>query len=57
MAVVTVELARAAFVDWMTGALGLVAAVALLRFRINSTWLILGGAAVGMSAHALGLAR
>lgn len=57
MGVVTAELARAAFVDWMTGAVGLVAAVALLRFRINSTWLVLGGAAVGMGAHALGLAR
>jgi len=57
MAVVTAELGRAAFVDLTTVALGLLAGVALLRFRINSTWLVLGGAAVGLGAHALGLAR
>jgi chromate transporter len=57
MGVVTAQLARAAFVDPTTVALGLLAAVALLRFRLNSTWLVLGGAAVGLSAHALGLAR
>ena len=57
MAVVTAQLARAAFVDLTTGALGLLAGVALLRFRLNSTWLVLGGAAVGLSAHALGLVR
>ena len=57
MAVVTAQLARAAFLDLTTVALGLLAAVALLRFRINSTWLVLAGAAVGLGAHALGLAR
>jgi chromate transporter len=57
MAVVTIELGRAAFVDLTTGALGLLAGVALLRFRINSTWLVLGGAAVGLGARALGIAR
>jgi hypothetical protein len=29
----------------------------LFRFRLNSTWLVLGGAAVGVGAHLLGLAR
>lgn len=57
MGVVTAELARAALVDLTTGALGVVAVVALVRFRINSTWLVLGGAAVGMGAHALGFVR
>jgi chromate transporter len=57
MGIVTAQLARAAFVDLTTVALGLLAAVALLRFRLNSTWLVLGGAAVGLSAHALGLVR
>lgn len=47
MAVVTARLAPAAVVDLPTGLLAGVAAVLLLRFRTNSTWLILGGAALG----------
>ena len=31
--------------------------VALLRFKAPSTWLIVAGAAVGLGAHAAGLAR
>jgi chromate transporter len=48
MAAVTLELARAALVDVVTILLAIVAAVALIRFKINSTWLILGGAVVGL---------
>jgi chromate transporter len=48
MAVVTVQLGRAALVDGLTISLALVSAVLLLRFRLNATWLILGGAAVGL---------
>ena len=47
MAAVTWELGRSAVVDWLTGALALVAAVALLATRLNSAWLVAGGAAVG----------
>ncbi len=47
MATVTWELGRAAVVDWLTGALALVAAVVLLATRLNSAWLVAGGAAVG----------
>jgi chromate transporter len=43
MAAVTWELARAAVVDGVTLALALAAAVLLLRFKVNSTWLVLGG--------------
>jgi len=57
MAAVTVALGRAAFVDLTTGALGVLAGLALLRFKLNSTWLVLGGAATGLCAHALGLVR
>jgi len=53
MVVVTAQLARAAIVDLPTAALALAAAVALLRFKVNSTWLVLGGAAVGLAARAL----
>jgi chromate transporter len=57
MAVVTAQLGRAAIVDLPTGVLGVLGAVLLLRFRTNSTWLVLGGAVIGLGAHALGLAR
>jgi chromate transporter len=46
MAVVTWQLGKAAIVDRMTMAIFAVSAVALLRFRVNSVWLI-GVAAVG----------
>ena len=48
MAAVTVDLARAALVDWVTVVVALAAAVLLIRFRVNSTWLIIGGAVVGL---------
>ena len=48
MAVVTVQLARAAVVDWTTLTLALLAAVALFRWKINSAWLVLAGAAIGI---------
>jgi len=47
MAAVTVLLVQAAFVDPLTIALGAISAVLLFRFKINSTWLVLGGAVVG----------
>lgn len=46
MAFVTWQLARAALVDGITVGL-VVSAVLLLRFRVNSVWLVLGGAVVG----------
>jgi chromate transporter len=48
MAVVTWDLGRAALVDVPSAALALVSAALLLRWRVNSTWLILAGAAVGV---------
>jgi chromate transporter len=48
MAVVTWRLGRAALVDAVTVLLAVLSAVLLLRFRINSVWLVLGGAAVGL---------
>jgi chromate transporter len=42
MAAVTWELARAAIVDWLTLLLALTA-VLLIRLKVNSTWLVLGG--------------
>ena len=48
MAVVTWQLGRAAILDVTTILLTILSAVLLMRFRINSAWLVLGGAAVGM---------
>jgi chromate transporter len=53
MAVVTVQLGRAALVDWLTIALAVLSAALLFRFRLNATWLILGGAAVGLLRAAI----
>ncbi len=47
MAAVTWQLAQAAVVDVPTALIASTAAVALFRWRPNSTWLILGGAAAG----------
>jgi chromate transporter len=48
MAVVTWHLGRSTLVDYVTIITALVATVLLLRFRINSMWLVLGGAVVGL---------
>lgn len=50
MAVVTWRLAGAALVDPVTIVLGIAAAVLLLRSRVNSSWLVAGGALVGLVA-------
>ena len=49
LAVVTWQLGRIALVDWLTVSLAVAATVWLLFFRVNSTWLILAGAALGLS--------
>ena len=48
MAVVTYQLARSALVDWLTLALALASAALLIRWRVNSAWLVLVGAAIGL---------
>jgi chromate transporter len=48
MAAVTLVLGHESLVDPLTVAMALVAAVLLLRYKVNSLWLILGGAAVGL---------
>ena len=46
--VVAWQLFRTAVVDWTTVALALLSLVLLLRYRLNSTWLVLVGAFVGV---------
>jgi chromate transporter len=50
MAGVTVQLASAALVDVVTVLLAAAAAILLFRYRVNSAWLVLGGAVVGLLA-------
>jgi chromate transporter len=51
MAAVSYQLGRAAIVDWLTVCLAISSAILLLKFRINSAWLVLGGAIVGVAAQ------
>jgi chromate transporter len=50
MLAVTYQLGRAALIDLPTIAIAALSAVALLGFRINSVWLIVGGAVAGIIA-------
>jgi chromate transporter len=48
MTVVTCRLGRAALIDTFTLALTGIGAILLIRFRVNSAWLVLGGALAGI---------
>ena len=45
---VTVQLGRASYLDWFAVLTGLFSFGLLLRWRVNATWLVLGGAGVGL---------
>ena len=49
MAVVTWHLGRAAIIDFTTALVVVISAMLLVRFRVNSLWLILGGGLVACS--------
>ena len=53
MAWVTALLFRSAIVDVWTAVIALVSAVLLLRFRVSSAWLVLGGGILGIAVQAL----
>ena len=53
MAAVTWQLARGAITGWFPALLAVVAGALLIRGRINSVWLILGGAAAGVAYQRL----
>jgi chromate transporter len=53
MAGVTWTLARAAIVDVLTALIALAALALLVRWKVNSAWLVLGGALLGVAAHLL----
>jgi chromate transporter len=47
MVVVTYQLGRAVIIDFTTIALAIISGAILFRFRLNSAWLVLGGAIAG----------
>ena len=51
MADVSVRLGQAALVDALTVVIAAVSAVLLIHFRVNSAWLVLGGAVIGIVAR------
>ncbi|MBI5756270.1 MAG: chromate transporter [Nitrospirae bacterium] len=53
MAAVTIQLGRASFMDPLTIAIAVVTAVLLFYFRVSSTWLVMGGAVVGLLKNML----
>jgi chromate transporter len=48
MVAATWQLGRASLVDVVTGVLAVASLIALLRFRLNSAWLVLSGAVIGL---------
>jgi chromate transporter len=55
MTVVALQLGHSAFVDVPAIAIGVTGAFLLLRYKVNSTWLILGSAAAGLVVWSAGL--
>jgi chromate transporter len=53
MANVGLQLGRATLIDGWTWAIGSISVMLLVRFRINATWLILAGAALGLLLRGL----
>lgn len=53
MAGVTITLARAAVVDWLTVVVAILSAIAVFRFKINPVWLVIVGGAIGLMSHLL----
>ncbi|HEX2061535.1 MAG TPA: chromate efflux transporter [Thermoanaerobaculia bacterium] len=51
MAGVTWQLGRSAIVDWFTAILAVLSAIVLVRWRINSAWLVLAGALIAVIAR------
>jgi chromate transporter len=51
IAAVLVQLGQAALMDWFTAALAVLALLVLVRFKVNSAWLVLGGVLLGAAVH------
>ena len=53
MAGVTWQLGSATVVDAFSASIGVAALVLLVRFKVSSSWLVVGGGAVGLAARGL----
>ncbi len=53
MAAVLVQLGRASLIDPLTIIIGLTSSVLLIKYRVNSTWLVLGGGVIGLLSSLL----
>jgi chromate transporter len=53
MAVVTVQLGQSGIVDGWTGAIALISGVLLLKFKVNSATLVIGGGIIGFLLHVI----
>jgi chromate transporter len=42
------QLGRTSLVDWLTVLTGVASLGLLLRWRVNATWLVLGGVGIGL---------
>lgn len=51
MAGVTYTLTQAALIDGLTIMVAILSAIAVLRFKVNSAWLVLAGGAIGLASH------
>jgi chromate transporter len=54
MAAVLVQLGRSSLTDPVTILIGLISAILLIRYRVNSSWLILGGGLIGLASALAG---
>jgi chromate transporter len=54
MAAVTWRLGRASLIDPVTAGIAVASIVVLIRFKVNSTWLIVLGAMIGLLRMLLG---
>ncbi|BAU64421.1 chromate transport protein [Stanieria sp. NIES-3757] len=50
---VAYTLGQTALVDWLTIILSIISAIALIRFTINSAWLVIAGGGIGLISHIL----
>jgi chromate transporter len=57
LAIATLTLPKAPFLDFLAVAIAIISAVLAIRFRINAAWLVLGGAVIGWGAALLGYVR
>ena len=55
MMVVTWRLGRDAVIDLPTALVAIASAILLIRFRLDSLWLVLGGAIIGLLVHITGI--